>query len=129
MTRSTTTTMSGHAPVLSTSSIAGTKVVNPTGEDLGSIEDLMLHTDTGEVAYAVLSFGGFLGMGDKLFAIPWEALTIDTANHAFVLDVDREKLENAPGFDKNDWPTTADSTWLHDLHRHYGFEYAPRQRR
>jgi sporulation protein YlmC with PRC-barrel domain len=129
MTRSTTTNMSGHAPVLSTSSIAGTKVVNPTGEDLGSIEDLMLHTDTGEVAYAVLSFGGFLGMGDKLFAIPWEALTIDTANHAFVLDVDREKLENAPGFDKNDWPTSADSTWLHDLHRHYGFEYGPRQRR
>ena len=129
MTRSTSTTISGHAPVLSASSIAGTKVVNPTGEDLGSIEDLMLDTDTGEVAYAVLSFGGFLGLGDKLFAIPWEALTIDTANHAFVLDVDREKLENAPGFDKDDWPTTADSTWMRDLHRHYGFEYTPRQRR
>lgn len=127
MTRSSTTT-SGYAPVLSASSIAGTKVLNPTGDQLGSIEDLMLDTDTGEVAYAVLSFGGFLGMGGKLFAIPWQALTIDPADHSFVLDVDREKLENAPGFDKDDWPTTANSTWMQDLHRHYGLEYAPRQR-
>ena len=128
MTRSTTSTTSGHAPVLSASSITGTKVLNPAGEQLGSIEDLMLDTGTGDIAYAVLSFGGFLGMGDKLFAIPWEALTIDTADHSIVLDVDREKLEQAPGFDKDDWPTTADSTWMHDLHRHYGFEYAPRNR-
>jgi sporulation protein YlmC with PRC-barrel domain len=129
MTRSDTTNTSGHAPVLSASSITGTKVLNPAGEQLGSIEDLMLDTDTGDIAYAVLSFGGFLGMGDKLFAIPWEALTIDTAAHSFVLDLDREKLEQAPGFDKDDWPTTADSTWMRDLHRHYGFEYAPRHRR
>lgn len=125
----TTSTTAGHAPVLSAGSIKGTKVLNPLGEELGSIEDLMLHTDTGDVAYAVLSFGGFLGMGDKLFAIPWEALKIDTADHSFVLDLDREKLEQAPGFDKNDWPSTADSTWMHDLHRHYGLEYAPRRRR
>jgi len=129
MTRSTTTTTSAHAPVLSASSINGTKVRNPKGDDLGSIEDLMLHTDTGDIAYAVLSFGGFLGMGDKLFAIPWEALTIDPVDHGFVLDLDREKLEDAPGFDKNNWPTTSDSKWMHDLHRHYGFEYAPRLRR
>lgn len=129
MTRSTTTNTSGHAPVLSASSIKGTKVLNPAGDQLGSIEDLMLHIDNGEVAYAVLSFGGFLGMGDKLFAIPWEALTIDTANHSIVLNIDRDKLEQAPGFDKDDWPSTADPTWMQDLHRHYGFEYAPRQRR
>jgi len=129
MTSTITSTTAGHAPVLSASSIKGTKVLNPLGDDLGSIEDLMLHTDTGDVAYAVLSFGGFLGMGDKLFAIPWEALTIDTAAKSFVLDVDREKLEQAPGFDKNDWPSTADSSWMHDLHRHYGLEYAPRHRR
>ena len=129
MTRSTATTTSGHASVLSASSITGTKVLDPTGDQLGSIEEVMLHTDTGDVAYAVLSFGGFLGMGEKLFAIPWEALTIDAADHSIVLDIDREKLEQAPGFDKNDWPSTADPAWMQDLHRHYGFEYAPRQRR
>ena len=129
MTRSNTMTASGHAPVLSASSINGTKVLNPMGDHLGSIEDLMLHTDSGDIAYAVLSFGGFLGMGDKLFAIPWEALTIDTEDHSIVLDVDKEKLERAPGFDKDDWPSTADSTWMRDLHRHYGLEYEPRRPR
>lgn len=129
MTGSTTMTTSSHASVLSASSITGTKVLNRTGDHVGSIEDVMLRIDTGDVAYAVLSVGGFLGMGDKLFAIPWEALTIDTADHSIVLDVDQEKLEQAPGFDQNDWPSTADETWMRDLHRHYGFEYAPRQRR
>ena len=127
--QSTTRTKSSHAPVLSSRSLTGTKVVNPQGDDLGSIEELMIDTDAGDVAYAVLSFGGFLGMGDKLFALPWAALSLDTAEERVVLDVDREKLEQAPGFDKNDWPTTADSTWLQDLHRYYGFEYAPRDRR
>lgn len=128
MNHSNPTTTSGHAPVLSAGSIKGTNVRNPMGDQVGSIEDLMFHTDSGDIAYAVLSFGGFLGMGDKLFAIPWEALTIDTEDEHMVLDVDREKLERAPGFDKNAWPSTADSTWLNDLHRHYGFEYHHRQR-
>ena len=128
LTRSTTTTTSGRAPVLSASSIAGTKVLDPAGDHLGSIEDVMLDTHTGDVAYAVLFIGGFLGMGDKRFAIPWKALTVDPADHSFVLDVDHETLEQAPDFDQNDWPTSADSMWMHDLYRHYGFEYALRQR-
>jgi sporulation protein YlmC with PRC-barrel domain len=125
MTRSTTTT-SGHASVLSAGSIAGTKVLDARGDHLGSIEDLMLHTDTGDVAYAVLSFGGFLGMGEKLFAIPWEALTIDAADHRIVLNLDRERLEQTPGFDKDDWPSTADPTWMQGAPPHDGFEDAPR---
>lgn len=129
MTRSATTTTSGHASVLHASSLTGTKVLDTMGDHLGSIEDLMLHTDTGAVAYAVLSFGGFLGMGEKLLAIPWEALTIDPADHTIVLDIDREKLAQAPGLDKNDWPANADSTWMHDPHHHDEFEYAPRPRR
>lgn len=129
MTHSTTSAISGRASVLSASSITGTKVLNAMGEQLGSIEDLILHADSGDVAYAVLSSGGFLGMGEKRFAIPWSALTIDDADHSIVLNVDRERLEQAPGFDKDDLPSTTDATWMHDMHRYYGLEYAPRPRR
>jgi sporulation protein YlmC with PRC-barrel domain len=128
MTRSTTTIATGPSSVLAVGSMTGTKVLNPMGEHLGTIEDLMLHTDSGDVAYAVLSFGGFLGLGEKLFAVPWAALAID-ADHGIVLNLDRERLEQAPAFGKDDRPSTADSTWMQDLHRYYGFEYAPRQGR
>ena len=70
-------------------------------------------------AYAVLSFGGFLGMGDKLFAIPWRALQIDPPNHRFILDVDKETLESAPGFDKDHWPSMADEQWAREIHTYY----------
>jgi sporulation protein YlmC with PRC-barrel domain len=128
MIRSTTRPVSGQASVQAASSITGTKVLNPMGERLGTIEDVMLHADSGDIAYAVLSFGGFMGVGEKLFAIPWEALTID-ADQGIVVNVDRERLEQAPGFGKDDRPSTADEAWMQELHRYYGFEYAPRPRR
>jgi sporulation protein YlmC with PRC-barrel domain len=84
--------------VLSTSTLTGDEVVNRAGESLGKIEDLMLDLDRGRVAYAVLSFGGFLNMGNKLFAVPWDALEIDMPNKRFRLDVTKDKLETAPGF-------------------------------
>ena len=105
---------------LSSSSITGDAVVNPQGEDLGKIEDIMLDVGAGRVSYAVLSFGGFLGMGDKLFALPWDALKLDTENHRFILDVPKERLENAPGFDKDNWPNMADRTWGSSVHDYYG---------
>ncbi len=111
--------------LLSTGSLNGTKIVNLDGEDLGKLEEIMLHVDSGEVAYAVVSFGGFLGMGEKFFAVPWEALTVDTVEHRIVLDVDRERLEDAPGFDKDAWPTTAEPGWMSDVYRHYGATYQP----
>jgi sporulation protein YlmC with PRC-barrel domain len=120
---------SARTQVLSAGSLIGTAVVNAAGESLGSIEEIMLHTDTGDVAYAVLSFGGFLGIGDKLFAVPWEALTIDGTSERIVLDIDRERLENAPGFDKDNWPLTADDSWMSEVHGYYGYEYEPRRRR
>lgn len=126
--RSTTTTPSGRAPVLSASSIAGTQVLDAKRDHLGSIDDLMLDADTGGVSYAVLCIGGFLGMGDRLFAIPWKALTVDPADHSFVLDVDHVTLEQAPDYNQIDWPTPADSTWMHALYRHYGFAYPSSQR-
>lgn len=108
--------------ILSASTVNGTGVRNPAGEDLGKIEELMVDLASGRIAYAVLSFGGFLGIGDKLFAVPWQALDIDQANERFVLDVPRETLENAPGFDKDDWPEFADRGWGARIYEYYGYD-------
>ncbi len=108
--------------VMSASSLTGDRVRNSAGEDLGKVEEIMVDVPTGRIAYAVLSFGGFLGMGNKLFAIPWQALTLDEAEHEFVLNVDKQTLENAPGFDKDNWPDMADPTWGGQIFSHYGYE-------
>ena len=105
--------------VLSASTITGDPVVNGRGDQLGQIEELMIDLENGKVAYAVLSFGGFLGIGDKLFAIPFEAMKVDAANHRFVLDVPRDKLERAPGFDKSDWPDFADPRFGRQVYGYY----------
>ena len=83
--------------VLAADTLTGDKVVNHQKEDLGKLEHLMIDLANGRIAYAVLSFGGFLGMGDKLFAIPWSALKIDTVEKQFILNVDKEVLKSAPG--------------------------------
>jgi sporulation protein YlmC with PRC-barrel domain len=106
--------------VMAADTLKGDDVVNAAEEDLGKIEHIMLDVPSGRIAYAVLSFGGFLGMGDKLFAVPWSALTLDPENHRFILDVDKEQLENAPGFDKDNWPSMADEQWGTQLHSYYG---------
>ena len=108
-----------HPAVMSAGTLTGDKVRNRENEDLGKLEEIMLDVETGNIAYAVLSFGGFLGMGDKLFAIPWQQLKLDTANKCLILDVDKETLERAPGFDKDNWPNFADRTWGATIHEHY----------
>lgn len=112
--------------LLSASTLIGDKVRNRQGEDLGKIEEIMLDWEHGRISYAVLSFGGFLGMGDKLFAIPWQSLELHPEEHGFVLDVDRERLENAPGFDKNNWPGTENADDLNDyrdrVYDYYGVD-------
>ena len=105
--------------IMDAGTLKGDNVVNAAGDDLGKIEAIMLDVAAGRIAYAVLSFGGFLGMGSKLFAIPWSALTLDTTNHRFILDASKEQLEAAPGFDKDHWPTMADRTWATDIHAYY----------
>ena len=100
--------------------LIGDSVVNAADEDLGDIKEIMLDMQTGQVAYAVLSFGGFLGMGDKLFAVPWQALHLDTVNKRFVLDIEKERLQTAPGFDKDAWPDMADAQWAQHIHTFYG---------
>jgi hypothetical protein len=90
--------------------LIGSKVVNAHNENLGKIEDLVIDAGAGRIAYAVLSFGGFLGMGDKYFAIPWVAFHFNLAQKHAVLNLDKKQLENVPGFDKDNWPNMADST-------------------
>ena len=108
--------------VLSASSLKGDNVVNHQGEDLGKIEEIMIDLDRGRIAFAVLSFGGFLGMGDKLFAIPWQAFTVDTVQKRLVLNTKKELLEKATGFDKSDWPNMADPTWGSKVYGYYGYK-------
>lgn len=112
---------SGPGPeIMSARSLAGDAVVNLEGESVGDIKDLMIDMRTGKVSYAVLSFGSILGLGAKLFAVPWVALKIDSSNKQFILDVAKDRLEDAPGFDKDHWPNMADLSWEADIHRHYG---------
>jgi sporulation protein YlmC with PRC-barrel domain len=100
--------------------LIGNDVYNAADESLGTIKELMIEMSTGKINYAVLSFGGFLGLGDRLFAVPWQALKLDTENKRFVLNVSKEQLKNAPGFDKDHWPAMADATWATGVHNFYG---------
>lgn len=103
--------------------LMGNDVYNRDGEDLGDVKEFMIDMDSGRLAYAVLSFGGLLGMGDKLFAVPWAALKLDTVNKRFTLDVPKDRLAAAPGFDKNSWPPMADEAWARGVHHFYGTPY------
>jgi sporulation protein YlmC with PRC-barrel domain len=103
--------------------LIGNDVCNRNGESLGDIKELMIDMSSGQIAYAVMSFGGFLGMGDKLFAVPWQALALDTANKRFTLGVTKDALKDAPGFDKDHWPLMADKTWAGGVHKFYGTSY------
>jgi len=104
---------------LSSTSIVGDTVKNPAGETLGKIKDLMIDVEAGRIAYAVLSFGGVLGMGDKLFAVPWSSMLLDAPNKCFVLNVPKETLSTAPGFDKEHWPDFSDPELGNRIYGHY----------
>jgi len=99
--------------------LVGNDVFNLKDEDLGDIKEIMLDMKTGKVSYAVLSYGGILGMGERLFAVPWEALALDTKHKRFTLDLPKDKLKNAPGFDKDHWPNMADQTWAREIRTFY----------
>jgi sporulation protein YlmC with PRC-barrel domain len=114
-------TTGGPGPsLMGADTLLGNDVYNAADENLGNIKEFMIDMQNGRIVYAVLSFGGFLGMGDRLFAVPWQALKLDTANKRFLLSVSKEKLKNAPGFDKDHWPSMADTTWATGVHAFYG---------
>lgn len=104
---------------LSASTLMNEPVVNTRGERIGKIEDYMIDLEEGSVAYAVLSFGGFMGIGDKLFAIPWKSMQLDQENHDWIIDVSEDVLENAPGFDKDNWPDMDDQMYRDEISRYW----------
>lgn len=119
--RSSAYTNQGPGPTLmGAKTLIGNDVYNLQNEDIGDIKEIMLHVSSGRVEYAVLSFGSFLGLGEKLFAVPWSALKLDTVNKRFTLDMSKERLQDAPGFDKDDWPDFADESFVSNLHSYYG---------
>lgn len=103
---------SGPGPaVMAAQTLEGNDVLNLAGEKLGVLQDIMLDVPSGRIAYAVLERGGVMGIGDKLFAVPWHALTLDTDRKCFLLDIDLDRLRKARGFDKDNWPASADAEW------------------
>lgn len=108
------------ATIQKATEVIGYTVKSSKGEDLGKIEELAIDPEDGRIIYAVLSFGGFLGIGDKLFAIPWNALKPGPDEKTFILEAEKEQLRKAPGFDKSNWPNMADRAWATEIHRYYG---------
>jgi hypothetical protein len=107
---------------MAASTLDGDKILSTDGDEVGKVKDIMLDVQGGRIAYVVMSSGGFLGIGDKLMAIPWSALTLDTTRKCFLLSVSSERIKNAPGFDKQHWPSMADTTWATSIHQYYGRE-------
>jgi sporulation protein YlmC with PRC-barrel domain len=101
------------------SDVIGTSVVDPKDESLGEIKELVIDPSTGRVSYAVVSFGGFLSMGEKLFAIPFSTFKHNVTTNKYVLNVSKEHLKEAPGFDSSHWPTMSDEKWNRDIHEYY----------
>ena len=101
----------GYVPrhYLRASAVLQSNIANPQGQRLGDIKDVAFDTAAGKVTYAVLGFGGIIGLGEKLFAIPWSELRESPGLGTFTVDVDKNTLQEAPGFDKNHWPRTAES--------------------
>lgn len=106
------------APVKATS-IIGTNVFNPNGDSLGEVKEVVIDPNSGRVAYVVVSFGGFLTMGEKLFAIPFSSFKYNTKKNEYILDIPKERLEKAPGFDANRWPPMADEKWNREIYTYY----------
>ena len=106
--------------VMAAETLAGDSVVNTDGDDLGKLEHIMIDVASGTIAYGVLACGGVFGAHEKLFAIPWSALTLDARRKCFVLAISKERLESAPGFDRDHWPAMADARWARDVHEYFG---------
>lgn len=115
--------------VISASTLQGSEVRTPSDEGIGEIKDIMIDVSTGEISYAVLSVStGFLNLESKYFAVAWGALDFDKyrvdsyGENVIILDVSKERLENSPGFDKDNWPTHPDSTFIDSVNSYYGIE-------
>ena|SRR5438034_6056007 len=99
--------------------LAGDCVINAAGEELGTLEHIIVDVPRGKIAYAIVGRGGVFGIGARLFAVPWNALTRDPGRQCFILDISRERLDGAPGFDRDHWPEMDDPRWARDIHDYY----------
>ncbi len=103
------------------SRVTGAAVFNKAGERIGEVDDLVIHKVTGQVVYALMSFGGFLGIGEKLHPLPWEVLRYDTVKDGYVVPIDKEVLKNAPSLDPDNIDELgAGAAWRMQLHEYYG---------
>lgn len=118
------TPSTGRTRSLSATRMIGDPVVNPRGENLGRIEDFAIDPLSAHVDFAVMSLTGLAGTGDKLFPVPLEALKLSREDKKFILDVERERLRLAPGFEKGNWPDTSDRAFGTKVYTYYG--YTPR---
>jgi hypothetical protein len=105
--------------LISCDKVEGTSVHNRTGESLGSIYQIMIDKYTGKVAYAVMSFGGFLGIGERYHPLPWSMLTYDPSAGAYVVDLNKQRLEGAPTFARNEPVNWEDRAWGQRVHDFY----------
>ncbi len=112
--------MSNYRNLLAAGTLIGDTVYNAKNEEIGKIEELMISVQDGKVGYAVMSFGGFLGFGNKFFAVPWSTLRVNEEKKCFVISVDKEQLKNAPGFDKDHWPDMTPE-WAAEINTFYKF--------
>ena len=106
--------------VLSCDTLSGEPVMNPAGEALGTLAHVMLDVSAGRIAYGVVAYGGVFGIGERLFAVPWELLTVDDGRKCLLLDIPRERFEHAPGFDKDHWPSMHDAQWARNVRSFFG---------
>ena len=105
--------------VLPTGSMKGAHVRNFAGEDLGKVDEFVVDFDSGRIAYVVVAVGGFLGIGEKLYAVPWDLFSVRLDDYEFYVDVDKQMLLDAPGFERSQWPDMGDAQWGDGIKTHY----------
>ncbi len=108
--------------LIASNKVEGTEVYNRKGEHLGQVYNFMVDKYSGQVAYAVMSFGGFLGLGESYHPLPWKALTYDTRLGGYVVDLDKDKLQGAPSFSRNETPDWSNRDWGTRVHDYYGVQ-------
>jgi sporulation protein YlmC with PRC-barrel domain len=111
--------------LIAASKVNGTSVYNTAGDNLGSIYDVMIDKVSGQVSYAVLSFGGFLGIGEDYYPMPWSMLTYDTGQGGYVVDIDKDRLEGAPSYGASEMNRWADPNYGLSIDEFYGVNRLP----
>lgn len=105
--------------LLTSGTLKGEPVINLHDQTLGHVEELLLDVEHGRIAYAVMAAGGFMGLGERLYAIPWAAVRPDPDRQCLVVDADKDRFAKAPGFDRKHWPSMGRREWHEEIHRHY----------